>query len=118
MGIVSVIDDDTNDTADAADSTDAEGTRHVAALVIGSSLPIPLTETVVAVVAAVVAANADNSIVFVVLVVGIIGAALALALALVDDIVVRNFAREPVQHTNMENTTTAGKQTDRQLLLD
>ena len=115
---MSVIDDDTNDTAAAADSTDAEGTRHVAALVIGSSLPIPLTETVVAVVAAVVAANADNSIVFVVLVVGIIGAALALALALVDDIVVRNFAREPVQHTTMETTTAAGKETDRQLLLD
>ena len=89
------------------------------ALGVGSSLPIPLTAVVVVVaVAAVVAANADNSIVFVVLVVGIIGAALALALALVDDIVVRNFAREPVQHTNMENTTTAGKQTDRQLLLD
>ena len=116
---MSVIDDDTNeDAAAAADSTDAEGTRHVAALVIGSSLPIPLTETVVAVVAAVVAANADNSIVFVVLVVGIIGAALALALALVDDIVVRNFAREPVQHTTMETTTAAGKETDRQLLLD
>ena len=117
---MSVIDDDTNEdaAAAAADSTDAEGTRHVAALVIGSSLPIPLTETVVAVVAAVVAANADNSIVFVVLVVGIIGAALALALALVDDIVVRNFAREPVQHTTMETTTAAGKETDRQLLLD
>ena len=86
------------------------------ALGVGPSLPIPLTSSVVVVVAAVVAANADNSIVFVVLVVGIIVA--ALALALVNDIVVRNFAREPVQHTTMENNTAAGKQTDRQLLLD
>ena len=84
------------------------------ALGVGPSLPIPLTSSVVVVVAAVVAANADNSIVFVVLVVGIIVA----ALALVNDIVVRNFAREPVQHTTMENNTAAGKQTDRQLLLD